>query len=82
MRILLESVAVDGPLLRKLRKLRGTTQTVLADAAGISFQYVSLIERGARPRISQPVFVRICTALDLAPQERRRLLRDGGRSTS
>lgn len=68
-------VEINGALVRELRKLQGYTQTSLAELAGISIQYVSLIEREDRKTVSPPVFARICDALGI--QNRRDLIRDG-----
>lgn len=66
-------VAIDGAQVRELRKLSGRTVTQLAAAVGISFQYLSMIERGTRASVSSPVFVRICDGLGV--EDRRKLLR-------
>lgn len=57
-------IDVDGPRLRKLRKERGKSVSRLAAEAGISHQFLSFIEHGAR-RPLPPVFDRICTALGI-----------------
>jgi transcriptional regulator with XRE-family HTH domain len=70
-------VAIDGPEIRRRRKLRGWTVTQLAERASISQQYMSFIERGARDRVSPPVFNRICDAFDLDEASRVELMREG-----
>lgn len=65
-------VEINGALVRELRKLAGHTQPMFAELAGISFQYVSAIERGDRKTVSPPVFVRICDALGI--EDRRELI--------
>lgn len=66
-------VAIDGAQVRELRKLSGKTITGLAESCGISFQYLSFIERGDRATVSAPVFARICDALGVI--DRRDLVR-------
>lgn len=66
-------VDIDGAQVRELRKLLGATLTGFAEHCGISFQYLSQIERGDRPRVSAPVFAKICD--ELGVEDRRRLLR-------
>jgi transcriptional regulator with XRE-family HTH domain len=67
-------VHVDGARIRELRKLSGNSVTELARRAGISATYVSAIEVGRRPRVSAPVFGRICDALGVT--ERAQLARE------
>lgn len=67
------SVEVDGARLRRLRKLRGLSVSALAEAADISVQYVSFIERNERNPLPDK-FVRICNALELATDEERATL--------
>ena len=66
------NVAIDGAMVRELRKLAGMTVTGLAKHCRITAGYLSLIERGTRPRVSSPVFARICDSLGV--QDRRKLL--------
>lgn len=66
-------VEIDGAKVRELRKLSGRTVTDMAPACEISFQYLSMIERGTRPNVSPAVFARICDALGI--KDRRMLLR-------
>lgn len=42
----LEGVSQFGEAIRRFRKLRGLTQQQLADLAGCSIMYVSMLERG------------------------------------
>jgi transcriptional regulator with XRE-family HTH domain len=63
--------AVDvyvGARVRALRKLRGKSQTALADEIGLTFQQVQKYERGFN-RISASVLYRIAGALDTVPAE-------------
>lgn len=60
------AVEIDGAKLRALRKLTGAGLSAFATRAGITFQYLSQIELGARPRVSPPTFARICDALGIA----------------
>lgn len=57
-----------GAAVRRLREERGLAQSVIADAAGISVTYLSLIERGANTPTLTVVF-RLCDALDVSPSE-------------
>lgn len=43
----------------------------LAEDCGISYQYLSMIERGVRPEVSRPVYDRICMALGVGPRALR-----------
>jgi transcriptional regulator with XRE-family HTH domain len=67
-------VEIDGPKIRELRKLRGETMTSLASTCGITRQYLCQIERGSRPRVSPPVYARLCAALNLTEDRQRRTL--------
>lgn len=67
-------VEINGALVREQRKLKGHTQTALAELADISVQYLSLIEREDRKTVSPPVFARLCDALEVA--DRRELVRN------
>ncbi|MEU1240084.1 helix-turn-helix transcriptional regulator [Micromonospora parva] len=70
------AVDIDGAKLRELRKLRGDTLAEFAASCDISLTYLSQIERGDRPRVSPPVYGRICSALRLTgPRQRRTLLK-------
>jgi transcriptional regulator with XRE-family HTH domain len=55
-----------GAAVRRAREQRGIAQNVIADAAGISVTYLSLVERGENTPTLTVVF-RICDALGLAP---------------
>ena len=68
------AVEIDGPKIRELRKLQGESITSLASTCGISLNYLSQIERGSRPRVSPPVYARICAALNLTSDRQRRAL--------
>jgi transcriptional regulator with XRE-family HTH domain len=67
-------VAVAGGELRRLRKLSGDNLEAFAAKVGVSLQYVSQIETGARRSVSPPVFASICDTLGIAPGERSRLV--------
>ena len=67
-------VEIDGAKLREMRKLRGETLEVFAARAGISFGYLSQLERHRRDRCSPTYFARICDALDVPPQSRAILI--------
>ncbi|MFC3454065.1 helix-turn-helix domain-containing protein [Amycolatopsis speibonae] len=68
-------VAVAGGELRRLRKLSGDNLEAFADKVGVSLQYVSQIELGARQYVSPRVFVSICDTLGIDPAQRDRLVR-------
>jgi transcriptional regulator with XRE-family HTH domain len=68
---------IDGPEVRRRRKLAGKSVTDLAESCGITFQYLSMIERGDRRTVSPAVFGRICNALGLDETERVALLKAG-----
>lgn len=68
------SVPVRGAEIRKRRKLKGHTLTQFAARCGITFQYLSQIERGSRPRVSPPVFAAICDSLGIRERGRAALV--------
>jgi transcriptional regulator with XRE-family HTH domain len=57
-----------GAAVRRAREQRGIAQSVIADAAGISLTYLSLLERGENTPTLTVVF-RICDALGIAPSD-------------
>lgn len=57
-----------GAAVRQAREERGIAQGVIADAAGISLTYLSLVERGENTPTLTVVF-RICDALGVSPSE-------------
>ena len=57
-----------GAAVRRIREERGLAQSVIADAAGISLTYLSLIERGENTPTLSVVF-RLCDALAVSPSE-------------
>jgi len=67
-------VAINGSRLRTERQLLGDSLSSFASRVGITFQYLSQIERGDRRRVSPAVFARICDALGYPPHQRRALL--------
>lgn len=69
-------VQIDGPAVRRLRKMAGQTIAGIAKPARISVQYLSQIERGDKTSVSPPAFARICDALGVDPQHRHLLIRD------
>jgi transcriptional regulator with XRE-family HTH domain len=66
-------VEIDGAKLRTLRKLAGHNLIHFAPQCGVSFQFLSQIERGDKLRVSPPTYARICDALGL--KDRRELLK-------
>lgn len=67
-------VEIEGRRLREVRKQRGETLHAFADRCGISFGYLGQVERGTRPTVSPPMFVRICDALGISEVDRPTLL--------
>jgi transcriptional regulator with XRE-family HTH domain len=59
---------VFGPELRKLRLKAGLTQEEVGGAAGVTREYVSMLESGKNiPTID--VFIRLCHAVNAYPAE-------------
>ena len=57
-----------GAVVRRHRLERGLSQERLAEAAGLSQRYLSVLERGENsPTLN--VIVRLAAALDLSPSE-------------
>lgn len=56
-------VPVNGTLVRNARTAAGMTQAALADAAGLSRQYVSEIERGHVAEVTQDTRAALSSAL-------------------
>ena len=57
-----------GAVVRRHRHERGLSQERLAEAAGLSQRYLSVLERGENsPTLN--VIVRLAAALDLSPAE-------------
>ncbi|HEV2779742.1 MAG TPA: helix-turn-helix domain-containing protein [Actinophytocola sp.] len=67
-----------GALLRQLRRRAGMTQEQLAERSGIAVRTIRRLETGepTDPRIG--TVTRLADALDLAPDERRKLLAEFG----
>lgn len=63
-----EFVQMVGEQIRKHRKLRGLTQEGLAELSGLSFSYVSDVERGTR-NISLESLGKIVHALNIKPAQ-------------
>lgn len=57
-------------MLKELRQKRGLSRKALAEKAGLSPEYVKLIEAGQRRNVGTDVIGRVCMALDLGPEER------------
>jgi transcriptional regulator with XRE-family HTH domain len=69
-------VALAGGELRKLRKLSGDNLEAFAKKVGVSLQYVSQLELGARTSCTPSVFAAICDALGIDKDQRHLLIRD------
>lgn len=67
-------VAIDGAKVRKARLMRGLNLQDFAPRCGISFQYLSQLERGDRKIVSAHTFVAICDAFGLAEENREELV--------
>jgi transcriptional regulator with XRE-family HTH domain len=70
-------VQIAGGKVREERKLLGDNLKSFAPKVGITFQYLSQIERGDRTSVSPEVFGRICDALGIT--NRKALLRQDPR---
>jgi transcriptional regulator with XRE-family HTH domain len=68
------SLEVDGTKVRNARMLRGESLVSFAPKIGISFQFLSQIERGDR-RVSPQTFARICDELGIDMDDRRELVK-------
>lgn len=60
------TVAINGDAIRARRVELGDNLRAFADRVGLSFQYVSQLERGTRERVSPGTFRRLVDALDMA----------------
>jgi transcriptional regulator with XRE-family HTH domain len=58
-------VEINGAAVREARKRAGMTLTMLAERVDLTVGYLSQIERGKKPTVSPPAFVRIAGALQL-----------------
>lgn len=66
---LLKPVSSPGMLVRTARRRRGWSQSFLADRAGLSVGYLSLIENGKRPLASLRTVRRLARALEVSPTQ-------------
>lgn len=66
------AVEVNGDKLREKRQLAGYKLVDFAEICGLSFQFLSEVERGTK-RMSPPNYARICDALGIT--DRRELLK-------
>jgi transcriptional regulator with XRE-family HTH domain len=73
------SVEIDGNKLRTLRKLSGETLETFAAKCGISFGFLSQVERGSRENVGPVVFARICDALGVPADDRLTMVRPAAR---
>jgi Helix-turn-helix domain len=58
-----------GRTLRRVRHARGKSLAVVAGLAGISTQYLSMIERGERAVDRRSLIVKLANALEIAPSD-------------
>lgn len=65
---MVEFKQVVGDQIRKIRKLRGMTQELLAEQSGLSYSYISDVERGTR-NISLESLGKIISALGIQPAQ-------------
>jgi transcriptional regulator with XRE-family HTH domain len=56
-------------MLRRIREDRGLTQEQVAQKAGVTKQYITMLERGARKTPSLPVLKRLAKALGVPVTE-------------
>lgn len=63
------SVEIRADNIIKLRKLRKQSQTALAQKAGVSKQYISLIELGKQKNVSNTIALKISQVLSVEPTE-------------
>lgn len=78
---LLEPTESPGFLVRAARRRRGWSQSMLADRAGLSIAYLSLIENGKRPLASLKTIRRLADALGVSPAQLVPWLDGGNDST-
>ncbi|HEX2289806.1 MAG TPA: helix-turn-helix transcriptional regulator, partial [Pseudonocardiaceae bacterium] len=64
-----EEARTIGQRLREIRHWRGKSLRVVAELAGISESYLSLIERGQRPLDRRSKLEALAAALEVAPGE-------------
>ena len=57
-----------GKRIQEFRRIRGISQTVIADAIGVTFQQVQKYEKGTN-RISVGALVNICKVLKIDPMD-------------
>lgn len=69
------TVSVRAVGLADLRRNLNLTQTDLAQRSGLSRSYVHQIEAGCLPKWDTPGWVAYCDALDVSPDDARRLAR-------
>lgn len=58
-----------GQSLRGLRRSKGVSQRELAGKVGVDFSYISKVENDRLPPPAADTIVKICEALDVAPEE-------------
>ena len=58
-----------GQLLRELRRDQGVSQRDLAEGVGVDFSYISKVENDRLPPPAADTVVRICTVLDVPPDD-------------
>jgi transcriptional regulator with XRE-family HTH domain len=66
-------VEIDRIKLREMRQDQGLTQVALAALCDMNPSYLSQLESGQRPRVSPPLFVRLCDALQIPAGQRKTL---------
>ncbi len=73
-------VEIDAEALRERRQLRGETQASLADKAGLTENFIWLLESGGRRSVKPPAFARLCDALGLRESQRATLRKRASRT--
>jgi DNA-binding transcriptional regulator LsrR (DeoR family)/DNA-binding Xre family transcriptional regulator len=71
-----------GSVLRRIRDKRRLTRQALAAAAGITANYIFMLEKGERERPSPAKLQQLCLALELSEGERAELYKAAGVSVS
>jgi transcriptional regulator with XRE-family HTH domain len=76
------SVDIDGPEVRRRRKILGQNIAPFAGRCDISEAYLSAIELERRKKVSPEVFGRICAALGVNVKDRSELVRNRPQATT
>lgn len=72
-------IAVNREAFRYHRENAGLTQQALADASGVTVNYVQKIERGARTRVEAPTLKAFADAMSVTVADLRAAARPSAR---